>query len=273
MKIRFSGCSPGSSKLDLMNDLSVFADILLPALVAGLLVISTHIPLGFKVLSRGIIFMDLAIAQVAGLGALLMTVLVGEQAPPLVTQLGAVTLALLAALLLHRCERLTARYQEPLIGTLFVLAATAGILVLAGDPHAGEHMTELLSGQILWVSREQLITSAAVTGTLLIALWVTRQSQALFYALFAVAITLSVQLVGVYLVFATLIIPALSTVRIPHPKRRLQVAYGLASAGYLLGLSTSALLDLPTGPMIVWTLALCGAVTAAVAKRQHPYSV
>ncbi len=64
-----------------MNDLLVFADILLPALVAGLLVISTHIPLGFKVLSRGIIFMDLAIAQVAGLGALLVTVLVGEAAP------------------------------------------------------------------------------------------------------------------------------------------------------------------------------------------------
>ena len=142
-----------------MNDLSVFADILLPALVAGLLVISTHIPLGFKVLSRGIIFMDLAIAQVAGLGALLITVLVGEQASPLVTQLGAVTLALAAALLLHRGEQLTARYQEPLIGTLFVLAATAGILVLAGDPHAGEHMTDLLSGQILWVSHEQLITS------------------------------------------------------------------------------------------------------------------
>jgi len=267
-----------------MTDIAIFdaalIDILVPALVAGLLVISTHIPLGFKVLSRGIIFMDLAIAQVAGLGALLMTVLVGEQAPPLVTQLGAVTLALAAAMLLQRCERLTERYQEPLIGTLFVLAATAGILVLAGDPHAGEHMTELLSGQILWVSREQLITSGAITGILLVALWVTRQNRALFYALFAIAITLSVQLVGVYLVFATLIIPALSTARIKHRKRRLQIAYGLATMGYLLGLSGSALLDLPTGPLIVWALAVCGVLTAMltskatnVAKRQQPYSV
>ena len=72
---------------DAVNNFAVFADILLPALVAGLLVISTHVPLGFKVLSRGIIFMDLAIAQVAGLGALLITVLVGEQAPPFVTNL------------------------------------------------------------------------------------------------------------------------------------------------------------------------------------------
>lgn len=255
-----------------MNDIAVFADILLPALVAGLLVISTHIPLGFKVLNRGIIFMDLAIAQVAGLGALLMTVLLGEDVTPAVQQSGAVLMALGAALLLLRCERLTQRYQEPLIGSLFVLAATAGMLVLAGDPHAGEHMTDLLSGQILWVSREQLITSGALTGVLLIALWITRHSQAMFYALFAVAITLSVQLVGVYLVFATLIIPALSTVRITHKKSRLQVAYGLATVGYALGLAGSALLDLPTGPLIVWMLAACGAITVSVAKTQHKYS-
>lgn len=256
-----------------MNDITVFADILLPALVAGLLVICTHVPLGFKVLSRGIIFMDLAIAQVAGLGALLVTVFIGEHASPLETQLGAALLALSAALLLLRCERLTQRYQEPLIGTLFVLAATAGILILAGDPHAGEHMTQLLSGQILWVSREQLLTSSALTGLLLVALWATRHSQAMFYALFAIAITLSVQLVGVYLVFATLIIPALSTVRITHNKRRLQIAYALATVGYGIGLVGSALLDLPTGPLIVWTLAICGSATALVVKTQHKYSV
>src|SRR5574343_550816 len=239
-----------------MNDLLVFADILLPALVAGVLVISTHIPLGFKVLSRGIICMDLAMAQVAGLGALLVTVLVGEAAPPALTQLGAALLALGAALLLLRCEQLTQRYQEPLIGSLFGLAATAGMLILAGDPHAGEHMTDLLSGQILWVSREQLITSDTLTGMLLIALWVTRQSPAAFYALFAVAITISVQLVGVYLVFATLIIPALATVRIRSERRRFQIATSLAAVAYALGLIGSALWDLPSGPLIVWALAI-----------------
>ncbi len=108
---------------------------------------------------------------------------------------------------------------------------------------------------------------------LLIALWVTRQSQAMFYALFAVAITLSVQLVGVYLVFATLIIPALSTVPVTHTKRRLQLAYGIAVMGYGVGLAASALLDLPTGPLIVWTLALCGLFTAGVVKKQQTYSV
>jgi len=257
----------------LMSDILLLTDILIPAFVAGLLVISTHVPLGFKVLSRGIIFMDLAIAQVAGLGALLVTIVFGENASPLMTQLGAVLLALTGAFVLMRTEKLSARYQEPLIGTLFVLAATAGILMLTGDPHAGEHMTDLLSGQILWVSRNQLITSAALTGMLLIALWVLRQNHAMFYALFAIAITLSVQMVGVYLVFATLIIPALCTAQITHQKRRLLVAYSTAAIGYAVGLAASALLDLPTGPLIVWTLALCGVFTSLVAKTQQKYSV
>lgn len=256
-----------------MNDLLLMSDILIPAFVAGLLVIATHIPLGFKVLSRGIIFMDLAIAQVAGLGALLVTLLLGENAAPWQTQLGAATLALSAAWLLMRCDRLSQRYQEPIIGTLFVLAATAGLLILSSDPHAGEHMTDLLSGQILWVSRAQLLTSGAITGILLIALWATRHNAAAFYGLFAVAITVSVQLVGVYLVFATLIIPALSTVKIPDHRQRYRAALALAATAYALGLIGSAWWDLPSGPLIVWSLAICGICMAIVAKTQRNYSV
>lgn len=255
--------------MNALNDLTILADILLPAFVAGLLVISTHIPLGMRVLERGIIFMDLAIAQVAGLGALLVTVVLGDTTLPVFTQLGAVSLALLAAFFLMRCERFTQRYQEPIIGTLFVLAATAGILVLAGNPHAGEQMTDLLAGQILWVKPSQLILNGALTGVLLVALWVARHSHSLFYALFAVAITLSVQLVGVYLVFATLIIPALATAGISRQKERHQMAYGLAAIAYATGLITSTLFDLPSGPLIVWSLAFYGLTTATLIRLNH----
>lgn len=255
-----------------MHDLLLLTDVLLPAFLAGLLVIATHIPLGFKVLKRGIIFMDLAIAQVAGLGALMVTLYIGESAPPILTQLGAVVLALCAAFLLMATEKRTQRYQEPIIGSLFVLAATAGLLILAGDPHAGEHMTDLLSGQILWVSKDLLVGSAAITGILLVALWVTRASREMFYALFAVAITVSVQLVGIYLVFATLIIPALATVQIQPERVRYQTAFILASIAYALGLAGSALLDLPSGPLIVWALAICGFLVAIVAKTRQKYS-
>ncbi|HEX6832996.1 MAG TPA: metal ABC transporter permease, partial [Rudaea sp.] len=81
----------------------------------------------------------------------------------------------------------------------------------------------------------------------------------LFYALFALAITASVQLVGVYLVFASLIIPALATAGMTGP-RRFVAGYAIGVAGYIAGLILSAVLDLPSGAMIVWTLAGCGII-------------
>ena len=233
-------------------------DILIPALCAGLLVIATHVPLGTQVLQRGIIFIDLAIAQVAGLGAYLVSMLLGAEAAPILMQSGAVCLALLASLLLIATERLSGRYQEPVIGIVFVLAATAVILLLAKDPQGGQHLSDLLAGQILWISRSQILYSSFATCLLLVALYFLRGRRTAFYSLFAIAITVSVQLVGVYLVFATLIIPALSTVAIHGSKLRLLASYVTAVAGYALGLIGSALFDLPTGPLIVWTLAATG---------------
>jgi zinc/manganese transport system permease protein len=77
-----------------------------------------------------------------------------------------------------------------------------------------------------------------------------------FYALFAVAITASVQLVGIYLVFASLIVPALATYR--HPKRRYLHAFAIGIAGYALGLLFSVWFDLPAGAAIVWAMSLGG---------------
>jgi zinc/manganese transport system permease protein len=233
-------------------------DILIPALCAGLLVIATHVPLGTQVLQRGIIFIDLAIAQVAGLGAYLVTMLLGKDAAVIWIQCGAVCLALLAPWLLVATERLSSRYQEPVIGIVFALAATAVILLLSKDPQGGQHLSDLLAGQILWISHSQIYYSALATAALLAALYFLRGRGGAFYSLFAVAITVSVQLVGVYLVFATLIIPALSTVTIRTPRTRLLASYGTAAVGYMLGLTGSALFDLPTGPLIVWTLAATG---------------
>lgn len=239
-------------------------DILIPALCAGLLVIATHVPLGTQVLQRGIIFIDLAIAQVAGLGAYLITMILGQGASPVWIQAGAVLLALMAAWLLVATERISQRYQEPLIGIVFVLSATAVILLLAKDPHGGQHLSDLLAGQILWMSREQIVYSALATVALLIAIRVLRNRRDAFYSVFAVAITVSVQLVGVYLVFATLIIPALSTVLIKGTRARLFWGYLLASVGYLLGLLGSAAFDLPTGPLVVWSLAVTGLISALI---------
>lgn len=239
--------------------------ILGPALVAGLLVLATHVPLGQQVLDRGIVFIDLAIAQIAGLGVIAADAM-GLPEGGVAVQVAAVSAALLGALLLTWTERRAQHQQEALIGVMFILAACAGILLLAGNPHGGEHLKDLLVGQILWVNTTQLTWLAAVSALLLLALWsgaVQRLGRFGFYGAFAVAVTASVQLVGVYLVFSSLIIPALAT-RALRGRRRHLAAYVVGALGYALGLALSALLDLPSGAVIVWTLAVCALVGAAV---------
>ena len=252
-----------------MNWAAVDIGILLPAFLAGLLVLATHVPLGSQVLERGIVFIDLAIAQIAGLGVI-CGVALGLPQGGVAVQLSAVTAALLGALLLTWMERRMPREQEALIGVLFILAACAGILVLAGNPHGGEHLKDLLVGQILWVNSSQLLLLAGLTALLSLALWlgwIERLGRYGFYAAFAIAVTASVQLVGVYLVFASLIIPALAT-RGLEGRQRVAAGYAVGAAGYALGLVLSALLDLPSGAVIVWTLAACGLVLAlALARR------
>jgi zinc/manganese transport system permease protein len=151
---------------------------------------------------------------------------------------------------------------------IFILAATAEILLLAGNPHGGEHLKDLLVGQILWVGTRQIVFTAILTVIVLIVWfgWQLRIGRIGFYLLFGLSVTASVQLVGVYLVFATLIIPALAT-RHAH-KLALLKAYAVAGVGYAVGLSLSAFLDLPSGAVVVWALAAAGTTCFALEGRQ-----
>ena len=233
-------------------------NILLPAFIAGLLVLATHIPLGMKVLERGVIFADLAVAQIAGLGVIIAALL-DLTGQPLLVQLIAAASALCGAALLAWIEQRLAEVKEACIGLTFVLAASGAILLMSRDEHSGEHLKDLLVGQILWVSSHQLIATALLTAVLL-ALWQWSRLKTHylgFYALFALAVTASVQLVGVYLVFASLIVPALATYRIS--RWRTPYAFAIGIAGYAVGLLLSAWLDLPSGATVVWAMAICGA--------------
>lgn len=225
-------------------------------MVAGIIVLSTHVPLGREVLRRGIIFIDLAIAQIAGLGVIAASQFIHDSQTWHI-QLSAIISALLGAMLFHWIEKYWPDIQEALIGVFFVLAATASLLLLANDPHAGENLKELLVGQILWVNWPQLLVPTGLSVAILAVWWFFRGSHPswLFYVLFAVAITVSVQLVGVYLVFASLIIPALAAYR-QGGRYSLVIAYIVGITGYALGLVGSSLFDMPSGSMIVWALAL-----------------
>jgi zinc/manganese transport system permease protein len=242
--------------------------ILLPALVAGILVTATHVPLGTQVLARGIVFIDLAIAQIAGCGVLLADQL-GFEPQGAAVQIAALTAALAGALLLTWTERIWPDVQEAVIGVTFVLGATGSVLLLASNVHGSEHLRDLLVGQILWVQPTRLVWAATVYAVIL-ALWFGAREwmgQVGFYALFAVAVTVSVQLVGLYLVFATLIVPPLATRRMGQ--RRLAAAWSLGLAGYAVGLVASTALDLPTGPVIVWVLVALALVWQAATRPRQ----
>ncbi len=225
------------------------AGILLPAFAAGLLVLLTHVPLGMEVLKRGIIFIDLAVAQFAGFGIVVAHAL-GAESHGWQMQAAALAAALAGAFFLHWREKRNPEHQEAIIGVSFVAAACATILVLAKDPQAGEHMRELLVGQILWTTWPGLAPLAIVMAAVLALRRWGRASPLAFYLAFALAITASVQVVGVYLVFASLIVPALAA------RGRAVRGYAVGIGGYAAGLLASALFDLPSGATIVLGLVL-----------------
>lgn len=238
-----------------------------PALVAGMLVLSTHVPLGQVVLERGIIFIDLAIAQVAALGVIAAGFM-GWEENIYAVQAAAVGSALVAAAGLNWTEQRWPEIQEALIGTLFILAATGSVLLLAENPHGGEYLKDLLVGQILWTTWQMLIPVVALYAILL-TLWFfgrERLGRPVFYVTFAFAITASVQLVGVYLVFASLILPALATRRMNGPTRLL-AGYLTGGLAFLSGVVLSALVDLPTGAVTVWTMAAVALLAATLISR------
>jgi zinc/manganese transport system permease protein len=243
--------------------------ILWPALVAGLIVTATHVPLGMQVLERGIVFIDLAVAQVAGVGVILADAL-GWEPAGVAVQVAALSAALCCALLLTWTERRWPEVQEAIIGVVFVIASSAAVLLLAQNPHGGEHLKELLVGQILWVKPAQLPLAALAYGIVL-ALWFGRGAglgRTGFYVIFAFVVTISVQLVGLYLVFITLVVPALATWY--SRRRRLLKGYALGALGYAFGLLASLAFDLPSGPMVVCAVAILGVLTFALGGRRAP---
>jgi len=135
-----------------------------------------------------------------------------------------------------------------------VLGATGSLIVLASNPHGAEHLQNLLVGQVLWVQAKWLLWAALVYAAIL-AVWFTAREcigRVGFYVLFALAVTVSVQLVGLYLVFATLIVAPLATRRMR--RGRLAASWAIGALGYAAGLVISTLTDLPSGPVIVWAL-------------------
>lgn len=236
-----------------------------PALVAGLLVLATHVPLGVIVLNRGIIFIDIALAQVAATGVVFGTMMWGANVSPWVIQASAVGAALACSAFLVWTDKRFPTVQEAIIGVVYVTSAAVQLMMLAANPSGAEHLKKLLIGQILWVTPLQLLGVALVYAVVL-AIWYYRDLQReriLFYVAFAFVITLSVQIVGVLLVFASLIVPALAA-RTAPPGMRPVIAFNIGVVGYVAGIVASALFNTPTGATIVCTLVPASIVAAMI---------
>jgi zinc/manganese transport system permease protein len=236
-----------------------------PAVLAGLMISLTHAPLGLEVLKRGIIFIDLAIAQTAGLGVVLVSRMAAEPAWWLV-QGAALACAMAAAFLFRLVERRLGDQQEAIIGCTFVVSATLALLLLADHPHGGEKIQHLLSGQILFVTWQTVLLQAPIFVAILWVWFLSPRVRdgGVFYFVFALAVTSSVQLAGVYVVFASLILPALAATVASSNAGKLAVASACGVVAVIMGIGLSLLYDLPSGPTMVIVFAV---VTVLVRLR------
>ena len=220
-----------------------------PALLICSMIVLTHVPLGIEVLKRGIIFIDLAVAQIAGLG-LIATNIFFYQSYSWLPQLVALTCAILAGLFFHKVEMKIPKQQEAIIGVTFILAASLAILLLADHPNGGEEIRHLLSGQILFVTWQDIVKHTPIY-VLILAVWFFKKeyrNNISFYLLFALAVTSSVQMVGIYVVFASLILPALAVINISN-QYKLGWLCGFISV--IAGVFLAIFFDTPAGPLIV----------------------
>ena len=235
-----------------------------PALLICSMIVLTHVPLGIEVLKRGIIFIDLAIAQVAGLG-LIATNFFFYEPHPLLPQLIALTCAILAGLFFHKIEIKIPKQQEAIIGVTFILAASIAILLLANHPSGGEEIRHLLSGQILFVTWQDVAKHTPIY-ILILAIWFFKKeyrNNIGFYLLFALAVTSSVQLVGIYVVFASLILPALAVINTRNPYK---LGWLCGFMSVIAGIFLAIFFDAPAGPLIVISYVLTTIIFVIITK-------
>lgn len=257
--------------------------ILLPAFTLSALMIFTHTYLGLHVLARGIIFVDLALAQVAALG-ISVAFLLGEDAHGLRAQLYAFAATLVAAFAfagLRRIEGKTSR--EVIIGCVYVVTTALSIVILSRSTQGMEELKSMFNGNILWVRWDEIALVAGLYALLCVlhlvfhkrfyALSFESETGArpgflwefLFFASFAVVITLAVNVAGVLLVFAFLIIPAFSASLLSTSLlQRLLLGWALGILGSTAGLWLSFTADLPVGATVVSVLGLVPLVAAGL---------
>ena len=263
-----------------MIDALVF--LLPPFLVAACLV-GIHAYFGIQVLTRKVIFVDLALAQIAALGATVAFML-GHPAQSSATYGYSLAFTLLAAVLLAFTRAWGTRVpQEAWIGVIYVVSAAAALLLIDRAPQGAEHLKQILTGNILTSGLDEvaiIVPLYAAVGLLhwLLRRWLTGSGplvwEFVFYASFGVVVTSSVAIAGVLLVFSFLIIPAAIGVMFGSSlATQLWIGWVAGTLTSAAGLVASFAFDLPTGAAMVCTfggmLAVAGVLNPFLRGNRH----
>jgi len=222
------------------------------ALLAGVAALA---PLGVQVLARGVVFIDLAVAQAAAAAALWAGAWI-DHPSLLQSQAAAAAGALCCAAAVAALARRRPAQREALIGLLYVLGACAALLGARQDPHGRERLAELLAADVLWAGWPQVALLSACAAAVALARRVLGRD-ALFYPVFALAASVAVPVLGLFVVFAALIAPALWQ----RAGWRAAPAAMAGVAAVALGLGLSWLLDAPSGACVAMALAGWGVLS------------
>jgi zinc/manganese transport system permease protein len=269
-------------------DTSVLTFLAAP-FVASLILTGIHAYLGVHVVERGVIFVDLSLAQIAALGAtiaLLLPITGGDAHAP-VTYWVSLAFTFLGAFVFSTIRSRRARIpQEAIIGICYAVASAAAILAMSKATSESEHLKDMLVGNILAVSWLDVGKTAVLYGVigafhyvfrhkfLAISLHPAKAEAAgisiklwdfLFYASFGFVVTSSVSIAGVLLVFCYLIVPSVAAMLYADSiGRRLAIGWTMGTVVSALGVYLSLKLDLPTGATIVCTFGLVLIIMAAL---------
>ena len=262
-----------------------FLQLMLPPFAACLILTGIHAYLGLHVIERGVIFVDLALAQLAAFGATLGFLWgFGLHSPAGYWMALGFTLLGAAVFAATRLRKPVVP-QESLIGIVYAVAAAGAILVLSRAPEGGEELKTRLVGHLLFVQWSELFKGDSLYGAIGAVHWLARRpflliSQEpdrafrkgmrvrwwdfLFYATFGLVVTSSVELAGVLLVFSFLIVPAVCGVLLARTvARRLLVGWAAGLLTSMAGVAASYAWDLPTGATVVCAFGVCLVVCAA----------
>jgi zinc/manganese transport system permease protein len=261
---------------------SLALEILALPFLACLVLAGIHAYLGLHVLARGVIFVDLAFAQIAALGmaaALLAGHALGSDGAYVYALAFTAAGAALFSVTRRHAGHAGQIPQEAIIGIVYAVAAALTVMVLDRLPQGGDQIKQLLVGDVLAVSPVEVTRTAAVYAAIGLVHWIVRRPllalsfgrgrrgarawDFLFYFTFGVVVTSSVRIAGVLLVFAYLIVPAVAGALVSDTVRgRLAIGWTVGFAVSVLGLSASYAWDLPPGAAVVATF---GAVLASIA--------